>query len=83
MEVGDTRVLPGFLTLLDSRSHTSTNTTFFPKPPTTFPTCLSRGERRNYAGKKVRLKQVSNLQPPGHESATLTTEPHGRANECR
>ena len=43
-------------------SHTSTNTTFFPKPPTTFLTCF-RGERRKYAGKKVHLKWVSNSQP--------------------
>ena len=27
-------------------SHTSTNTNFFPKPPTTFFNCFSRGERR-------------------------------------
>ena len=55
-----------------------TNTTFFRKPPTTFLTCCSRGKRRKYAGKKVRLNQVSNSQPPGHESETLTTEPSGR-----
>ena len=40
-----------------------------------------RGERRKYAGKKVRLNQVSNSQPPGHESDTLTTEPPGRATD--
>ena len=35
-------------------SHTSTKTTFFfPKPPTTFLTCLRRDERRKYAGKKI------------------------------
>ena len=56
-------------------SHTSTNTIFFPKPPTTFPTCFCRDERRNYAGKKVRLNRGSNSQPPGHESDTFTTEP--------
>ena len=38
-------------------SHTSTNTTFFPKPPTTFLTCF-RDERRIYAGKNVCLNQV-------------------------
>ena len=59
-------------------SHASTNTTFFPKPPTTFLTCFSRGERRNYAGKKFRLNRVLNSQPQGHESDTLTTEPPGR-----
>ena len=41
-------------------SHTSTNTTFFPKPPTTFLTCFSRRERRKNAGKKVSLNRVSN-----------------------
>ena len=59
-------------------SHTSTNTNFFPKPPTTFLTCFSRGERRKYAGKKFHLKRDSNSQPPGHESDTLTPEPPGR-----
>ena len=59
-------------------SHTSTNTTFFPKPTTTFLTCSYRGERWKYAGKKVRLNRVSNLQPQGHESDTLTTESPGR-----
>ena len=58
-------------------SQTSTNTTFFPKPPTTFLTGFSRGERRKYAGNKVRLKRVSNSQPPGHECDTLTTESSG------
>ena len=52
-------------------SHTSTNTTLFPKPPTTFLTCFSRGERRKYTGKK----------PPDHESDTLTTEPPGRGTD--
>ena len=62
-------------------SHTSTNTTVFPKPPTTFLTCFSRGERRKYTGKRVRLNRVSNSQPPGHESDTLTTEPPRRDKE--
>ena len=61
-------------------SHTNTNATFFPKPPTTFLTCFSRGERRKYAGREVCLNRVSNAQPPGHESDTLTTEPPGRGN---
>ena len=46
-------------------SHTSTNTIFFPKPPTTFLTCFCRGKRRKYAGKKVCLNRGSNSQPPG------------------
>ena len=69
MAVGETRV--------SWFSHTSTNTTFIPKPPTTFLTCFSRGERRKYARKKVCLNWVSNSWPPGHESDTLTTEPPG------
>ena len=52
---------------------------FFPKPPTTFLTCFSRGERRKYARKKVRLNQVSNSKAPGQESDTLTPEPPWRA----
>ena len=55
-------------------SHTCTNTAFFPKPPTTFLTCI-RAEKRKYAMKKVRLNRVSNTQPQGHESDMLTTEP--------
>ena len=55
-------------------SHTSTNTNFFPKPPTTFLTCFSRVVRQKYAVKKFRLNRVSNSQPPGHESDMLTTE---------
>ena len=50
---------------------------FFPKPPTTFLTYFCRVERRKYTGKKVRLNRGSNLQPPDHESDTLTTEPPG------
>ena len=70
MAVSDAHVFPGFLT------H-STNTNFFPKPPTSFLTCFSRGNRGKYAGKKFRLNRVSNSQPSGHESDTLTTEPPG------
>ena len=58
-------------------SHTSTNTSFFPKPPTTFLTYFSKEEGRKYAKKKVHLNRVSNSQPSGHESDTLTTEPLG------
>ena len=64
-------VFPGFLSPVLTQL-------FFPKPPTTFPTCFCRGERRKYAGKKSRLNRGSNLQPPGHESDALTTEPPGR-----
>ena len=55
-------------------SHTCTNQTFFPKPPTTFVTRFSKGERQKYARKKVCLDRLSNSQPPGYESDTLTTE---------
>ena len=71
MAVGDAYVFPGFLTPVLTQL-------FFPKPPTTFLTCICRGERRKYAGKKSRLNRGSNSQPPGHESDTLTTEPPGR-----
>ena len=59
-------VFPGLLT--------SMNTTFFPKPPTTFLTCFRRGERQKYVGKKVCLNRASSSKTPGHESDTLTTE---------
>ena len=68
MAVGDAHVFPGFFTPVLKQL-------FFPKPPTTFLTCFCRGERRKYAGKKSSLNRGSNLQPPGHESDTLITEP--------
>ena len=64
MVVSDPDVFPVFLTLVLTQL-------FFPKSPTTFPTCFCRGERRKNAGKK------SSPQPPGHETDTLTTEPPG------
>ena len=64
-------VFPGFLT------PALTQLSLIPKPPTTFLTFF-RGERRNFAGKTVLLNWVSNSQPPGYESETLTTEPPGR-----
>ena len=70
MAVGDAYAFPGFLTPVLTQL-------FFPKPLTTFPTCLGRGERRKYAGKKSCLNLGSNLQPPGHEYDRLTTEPPG------
>ena len=66
-----THVFPGFLTPVLTQL-------FFLKPPTTFITCFCRGEKRKYAGKKVRLNRGSNSQPPGHEFDMLTTEPPGR-----
>ena len=64
-------VFPGFLT-------PALTQLFFPKPPTTYLTCFCRGERRKYAGKKVRLNRGSNSHPPGQENDTLTTEPLGK-----
>ena len=58
MAVCDTHVFPGFLTPVLTQL-------FFPKPPATFLTCICRGEREQYAVKKV-LPQPSD---------TLTTEP--------
>ena len=70
MAVDDAHVFPGFLppvlTQLSFQSHRLL-----------FLTCF-RGERRKYAGKTVCLNRVSNSQPSGHESDTLTTEPLGR-----
>ena len=68
MAVGDAHVFPGFLTPVLTRL-------FFPKPPTTFLKCFCTGERRKYAGKKVRLTRGSDSQLPGHEPDTLTTKP--------
>ena len=76
MAVGDAYVFPGFLTPVVTQL-------FFPKPPTAFLTCFCRGERQKYAGKKSRLDRGSSLQPPGHESDTLTTDPPGRDSMLR
>ena len=67
MAVGEAHVFPGFLTPVLTQL-------FF---PTTFLTCLCRGETRKYAGKESRLNRGWNSQPPGHESDMLTTEPPG------
>ena len=74
MAVGDALVFPGFLKPVLTQL-------FYPKPPTTFLTCFCGGERRKYAGKKVRLNRGSNSQSTGHVSDTFTTEPPGRASE--
>ena len=70
MAVDDAYVFPGFLSPVLTQL-------FFPKPPTTFPTCFCRRERRKNAEKKSGLNRESNSQLPGHESDTLTTEPPG------
>ena len=71
MAVGDAHVFP------DLRIPILTQL-FFPKPPSTLLTCLSRRRRRKYAEETDRLNRVSNSQQRGHESETLTTEPPGR-----
>ena len=73
MAVGDAYVFPGLLIPVLTQL-------FFPKPLTTFLTCICRGERRKYAVKKSRLNYGLNSQPPGHQSDMLTTEPPGRGN---
>ena len=67
MAVG-AHVFPGFLTPVLTQLSFQSHRLF----------SHSRGERQTYAGKKVRLYRVSNSQPPGNESDTLTTEPPGR-----
>ena len=59
--VGDTHVFPGF-------PHTSTNTNFFPKPPTTFLTCFNKGEsenspKRNFASTGSRTHNHQSMSP--------------------
>ena len=71
MAVDDAYLFPCFLTPVLTQL-------LFQKPPTTFLTCICRGERRKHAGKKSCLIWGSNSQPPGHESDTLTAEPPGR-----
>ena len=44
---------------------------FFPKPLTTFLTCI-RGESRKIAGKKVCRKRLSNPQSPDQQSDTVS-----------
>ena len=71
MAVGNAHVFPGFPT-------PELTQLFFTKLPTIFLTCFCRGERRKYAGKKVRLNRGSNSHPPGHESDSVSTEPPRR-----
>ena len=84
MAVGDAHVFPCFQSHRLLFSHASAGARGKNTPERKFSqpgielTCFSRGERRKYAGKKVRLNRVSNSQSPGHESDTLTTEPTRR-----
>ena len=61
-------------------SHTSTNSTFFPKPPTTFLTALAEVRGENTPERKCASTGYRSHNHQGHESDTLTTEPPGWAN---
>ena len=70
MAVGDAHVFPGFLTpVLTQLSFQSHQLLFSHASAEVFI------KSRKYTGKKVCLNRVSNSQPKGHESDTLTTEP--------
>ena len=53
-------------------SHTNTNKTFFPKPPTTFLTCFSRGQPWKYAWRKF---TSTKNQTHNHQVVGLTCSP--------
>ena len=59
-------------------SQISTNTTFFPKPATTFSHASAEVRGENTPEKKVRLNRGLNSEPPGHDYDTLATELPGR-----
>ena len=73
MVVGDAHVFPGFLTPVLTQLSFQSHRLLF-----SYASTEVRGE--NKPEKKVRLNQVSNPQPPGHESDTLTNEPPGRGS---
>ena len=56
-------------------SHNSTNTNFFPKPPTTFFTFFGRGERQKYARKKVTQVGFWVVLSQDHEVKGYTIQP--------
>ena len=66
MAVGDAYVFPGFLTPVLTQL-------FSPKPPTTFLTCLCRGERQKYAVKKVGLNRGDRTH--NHQDMSPTRSP--------
>ena len=59
-------------------SHTSNNTNSFPNHLLLISYASAEVRGENTPKKKFRLNRLSNLQPPSHESDTLTTEPPGR-----
>ena len=71
MAVGDVHVLPGFLTSVLTQLSFQSHRLLF-----SHASAEIRGE--NTPERKFCLNRVSSSQPPGHESDTLTTEPHGR-----
>ena len=71
MAAGDAYVFLGFLTPVLTQIYFQSHGRLF-----THASAEVRGEKN--PGKKFRLNQVSNSQPPSHESDTLTTELPGR-----
>ena len=67
MAVGDAHVFPGFLTPVLTQISFQSHRLLFLNA-----SAEVRGE--NMPERKFRLNRVSNSQPPGHESDTLTTE---------
>ena len=67
MAVGDAHVFPGFLTPVLTKL-------FFQIHQLLFSHASAEVRGKKYAGKKVRLNQGLNSQPPDHEFDTLTTE---------
>ena len=68
MAVGDEHVFPGFLTPVLTQISFQSHRLLF-----SHASAEVRGE--NTPKNKVHLNLVSNSQPPGHESNTLTTDP--------
>ena len=76
MAVGDAHVFPGFLTPVLTQLP-------FQSLRLLFSHALAEVRGENTPEKKVRPDWVSNSQPPGHESDTLTTEPPRRGSKFR
>ena len=71
MAIYNAHVFPGFLTPILTQISFQSHRLLFSH-------ALAEVRRRKYAAKKFRLNRVSNSQPLGHESDTLTIEPPGR-----
>ena len=71
MAVGDAHAFPGFLTpVLTQLSCQNRRLLFSHASPEV--------KGKKHTRKKVRFNRVSNSQPTGHKSDTLTTQPTGR-----